>query len=91
LTFGIGSTLGPAVAAPLMQLVQPQILFVFLAGVYTLIAVYALWRIHKRDAVTDDHVHQTFDRLDTMQGAMQGATQETMYLDPRTEADAAQT
>lgn len=90
LTFGIGSTLGPAVAAPLMQFFQPQILFVFLAGVYTLIAVYALWRIHKRDAVTDDHVHQTFDRLDTMQGAMQGATQETMYLDPRTEANDAQ-
>ncbi len=85
LTFGLGSTAGPAVAAPLMQWAEPRILFVFLASVYSLIAVYALWRIHKRDPVTEDHVHVAFDGLDAMQGAIQGATQETMYLDPRAE------
>lgn len=86
LVFGAGSTLGPAIAAPMMQLGEPRALFLFLAGVYLLIATHAFWRTRIRPPVVDSRPAFTTG-AEVIQGAMQGATQETMHLDPRTGED----
>jgi MFS family permease len=86
LVFGAGSTFGPAIAAPLMQLVQPSALFLFLAGVYLLIAGHAVWRTRIRPPVAESRPAFATG-ADVIQGAMQGATQETIHLDPNAEAD----
>ncbi len=85
LVFGAGSTLGPAAAAPMMQLAdQPRALFLFLGYVYVLIAAHAVWRTRIRPSVAESRPAFTTG-ADVIQGAMQGATQETMHLDPRAE------
>lgn len=88
LVFGAGSTLGPAIAAPLMQLAQPSALFLFLAVTYLAIAVHAVYRTRIRPPVTESRPAFTTGG-DVIQGAMQGATQETMHLDPRAEEEEA--
>jgi MFS family permease len=87
LVFGAGSTVGPAIAAPLMQLVQPSALFLFLAVVYLLIAGHAVYRTRIRPPVAETRPAFATG-ADVIQGAMQGATQETIHLDPHAETDA---
>ncbi|MCG5511800.1 MFS transporter [Ectothiorhodospira shaposhnikovii] len=79
LIFGAGATLGPAVAAPLMQWGEPGWLFLFLVFIYSGMAVHAVWRTRVQPPV--EEVRHTFVGLE----AIQGATQETMHLDPRAE------
>ena len=86
LVFGAGSTLGPTIAAPLMQLTEPRALFLCLAYVYLLIAAHAVWRTRIRPPVAESRPAFATG-ADVIQGAMQGATQETMHLDPRAEED----
>jgi MFS family permease len=81
LVFGAGSTLGPAIAAPAMQLAEPRTLFLFLGCVYLAIAAHAVWRTRIRPPAAD--IRPAFATgADVIQGAMQGATQETIHLDP---------
>ena len=88
LVFGAGSTLGPAIAAPMMQLAEPRALFLFLANVYVLMAAHAVWRTRIRPPVAEARPAFTTG-ADVIQGAMQGATQQTMRFDPRAEGDGA--
>ena len=77
LIFGAGATLGPAVAAPLMQWGQPQWLFLFLMAIYALVALHAAWRTRVQAPVAEPQ--PAFVGLE----AVQGLTQETLHLDPR--------
>ena len=86
LVFGAGSTLGPAIAAPLMQLAEPSALFLFLAVTYLAIAAHAVYRTRIRPPVAESRPAFATG-ADVIQGAMQGATQETMHLDPRAEEE----
>ena len=88
LIFGAGSTLGPAIAAPVMQLARPSALFLFLACIYLAIAAHALWRTRIRPPVAEARTAFATG-TDIIQGAMQGATQETVHLDPHAEEDEA--
>jgi MFS family permease len=88
LLFGVGSTLGPAIAAPIMQVAQPSTLFLFLACVYLAIAAHAVWRTRISPPVTDSRPAFATG-ADVIQGSMQGATQETIHLDPHAEEEAA--
>jgi MFS family permease len=52
---GIGSALGPLVAGTLMNLLQPQLLFVWFAVLDVMIAGYAFYRfVHRKREVTPD-------------------------------------
>lgn len=77
LIFGGGAAVGPAVAAPLMQLGGPRWLFLFIASVYVLVALHALWRTRVTPPVSESrHGRVALE-------PMQSATHEAMYLDPR--------
>ena len=77
LIFGGGASVGPAVAAPIMQAGGPHWLFLFLMGVYVLIALHALWRTRVSPSVTESqHAPVALE-------PMQSATHEAMYLHPR--------
>jgi MFS family permease len=86
LIFGAGSTLGPAIAAPVMQLAQPSALFLFLACVYLAIAAHAVWRTRISPPVAESRPAFATG-AEVIQGSMQGATQETIYLDPHAEEE----
>jgi len=88
LVFGAGSTLGPAIAAPIMQLAQPSALFLYLAVVYLAIALHAVWRTRIRPPVEESRPAFA-GGADVIQGAMLGATQETIYLEPHAEEEEA--
>ncbi len=81
LVFGAGSTLAPAIAAPVMQLVRPSAIFLFLACVYLAIAAHVVWRTRIRPPVEESRPAFATG-ADIIQGAVQGATQETVHLDP---------
>ena len=52
---GVGSAVGPLVAGALMNLLQPQLLFVWFAVLDLMIASYAFYRfIHRKREVTSD-------------------------------------
>jgi MFS family permease len=52
---GVGSAVGPLVAGALMNLLQPQLLFVWFAALDAMIAGYAFYRfIHRKREVTPD-------------------------------------
>lgn len=52
---GVGSAVGPLVAGALMNLLQPQLLFVWFAVLDVMIAAYAFYRfIHRKREVTPD-------------------------------------
>jgi hypothetical protein len=68
----------------MMQLAQPSALFLFLAITYLAIAAHAVYRTRIRLPVAESRPAFTTG-ADVIQGAMQGATQETMHLDPRAE------
>ncbi len=57
LVFGIGSAAGPLLAGALMNMLQPWLLFVWFAGLNSLLAVYALYRYatHRRETIADKH------------------------------------
>ncbi|MEY6432971.1 MFS transporter [Thioalkalicoccus limnaeus] len=77
LIFGAGATLGPAIAAPLMQFGEPSWLFLFLVGTYGLMAMHAFWRTRiSPPAIESVHGYAVIEPI-------QGTTQEAMYLDPR--------
>jgi MFS family permease len=48
LAYGIGASLGPALASQAMQLLGPEGLYVFAAGVSFLVGAFALWRMTRR-------------------------------------------
>ena len=83
LILGGGATLGPAIAAPLMQIGGPRWLFLFLAIVYVAVALHAVWRIHV--APPPDESEHAYVALEPMQST----TQEAMYLDPRADEERA--
>lgn len=79
LVFGAGATLGPAMAGPLMQIGEPQWLFLFLAGVYLPMALHAFWRTRIAPPVAEvSYGHVALEPVYSV-------TQETMHLDPRAE------
>jgi uncharacterized membrane protein YfcA len=54
---GIGSAVGPLLAGALMNLVTPQLLFVWFAVLDGILAAYALYRFtqRKREVTLDDN------------------------------------
>ena len=51
LSWGLGASAGPLAAAALMGRLGPRGLFVFVAGVTVLLALFALWRMTRRPSV----------------------------------------
>jgi len=81
LIFGGGATLGPAVAAPMMQLGEQRWLFLFLVLVYVSVALHAAWRTRLAPSVAESqHAYVALE-------PMQSASPEAMYLDPRAEEE----
>ena len=54
LLFGIGAIAGPVIAGQMMELIGNAAFFLFLGGVYGLIAVFALYRMTRRAALPLD-------------------------------------
>jgi len=78
---GVGSAVGPLVAGALMNLLQPQLLFVWFAMLDVMIAGYAFYRfIHRKREVTPDDnfvplVNTTPGSLDLRSTAEQGRSE----------------
>jgi len=51
LTFGVGAILGPLIAGWSMEHLGPQSFWLVLAGTFAVIAVYALYRMTRREAL----------------------------------------
>jgi len=51
LSWGVGASIGPVAAAATMGRFGPRGLFIFVAGVTVLLAVFALWRMTRRPSV----------------------------------------
>ena len=52
--YGMGAIIGPVATGQLMDVVGPHGFWLFLAGLFTLIAVYATWRMTRRPSVPVD-------------------------------------
>ena len=80
--YGIGSTLGPLVAARVMAFMGPEGLFVFIAVAQTAYAAFALYRITQRgDVAIDDQTD--FQPLPIAPGS----TPQTFELDQRADEE----
>ena len=54
LTFGIGSILGPTIAGWAMSAVGDSALFMVTAASHTMVILFTIWRISRRDAVAEE-------------------------------------
>ena len=55
LMYGLGAILGPFIASALMTLGKPSGLFVFTGVIHTLMALYLIQRMNKRDSAASEH------------------------------------
>ena len=79
--YGVGSTVGPLIAAQLMGPFGPNGLFVFSAAAHLLYAGFALWRITQRGNVALD------DQFDFQPLPVSRTTPQTFELDARSNPD----
>jgi MFS family permease len=77
LTYGIGATIGPFLAAVLMQILGVGALFVFTAVIHLLFLCFALYRMTRRAAVPAE------EREHFVQTAAPRTTPAVIALDPR--------
>lgn len=80
LVYGIGTILGPVIAAPLMTELGSWSLFLFTGGVFTVLVTFAAWRLKVSTSPTPEQ------KVEVHPFAIVVTTPEVLTLDPRAES-----
>lgn len=83
LLFGVGSVVGPLLAAVMMTMTRPQGLFAVTSAAHAFIIAFAIWRMTQRAPVAQGEKEDFV----AMASGVRFSTPETLALDPRAEEE----
>jgi MFS family permease len=87
LMYGIGAIAGPFVASAMMTATGPEGLYIFTAGIHSLLVIYTLQRILRRESAPSEEHIAFSDALATVQTASQVYEEEILHSAETDDAD----